>query len=106
MDAASLLLVLPSVEEGQGAVLLEALAAGTPVVGSNVDGIAEVITPQVGRLFPVADSSALAVEVNDLLAAAYLLAAGERCRPEPGVGYLRLARAGAALSRPYGALSK
>ena len=64
----SLLLVLPSVEEGQGAVLLEALAAGTPVVGSNVDGIAEVITPQVGRLFPVADAAALAAEVNDLLA--------------------------------------
>ena len=66
----SLLLVLPSVEEGQGAVLLEALAAGTPVVGSNVDGIAEVITPQVGRLFPVADAAALASQVNDLLATA------------------------------------
>ena len=66
----SLLLVLPSVEEGQGAVLLEALAAGTPVVGSNVDGIAEVITPQVGRLFPVADTAALASQVNDLLATA------------------------------------
>lgn len=64
----SLLLVLPSVEEGQGAVLLEALAAGTPVVGSNVDGIAEVITPQVGRLFPVADAAALAAQVSDLLA--------------------------------------
>jgi glycosyltransferase involved in cell wall biosynthesis len=65
----SLLLVLPSVEEGQGAVLLEALAAGTPVIGSNIDGIAEVITPQVGRLFPVADAAALADRVNDLLAA-------------------------------------
>lgn len=63
----SMLLVLPSVEEGQGAVLLEALAAGTPVVGSNVDGIAEVITPQVGRLFPVGDTAALAAQVNDLL---------------------------------------
>lgn len=63
----SMLLVLPSVEEGQGAVLLEALAAGTPVVGSNVDGIAEVITPQVGRLFPVGDAAALAAQVNDLL---------------------------------------
>jgi len=63
----SMLLVLSSVEEGQGAVLLEALAAGTPVVGSNVDGIAEVITPQVGRLFPVGDAAALAAQVNDLL---------------------------------------
>jgi glycosyltransferase involved in cell wall biosynthesis len=63
----SLLLVLPSVEEGQGAVLLEALAAGTPVVGSDVDGIAEVITPQVGRLFPVGNAEALAQGVCDLL---------------------------------------
>lgn len=63
----ALLLVLPSVEEGQGAVLLEALAVGTPVVGSNVDGIAEVITPQVGRLFAVGDSAALAAQVNELL---------------------------------------
>jgi glycosyltransferase involved in cell wall biosynthesis len=64
----SLLVVLPSLEEGQGAVLLEALAAGTPVVGSNVDGITEVITRQVGRLFPVGDAAALAAEVDDLLA--------------------------------------
>jgi glycosyltransferase involved in cell wall biosynthesis len=64
----ALLLVLPSLEEGQGAVLLEALAAGTPVVGSDVDGIAEVITPQVGRLFPVGNAAALAVEVGELLA--------------------------------------
>jgi glycosyltransferase involved in cell wall biosynthesis len=64
----ALLLVLPSLEEGQGAVLLEALATGTPVVGSNVDGIAEVITPQVGRLFTVGDAAALAAHVGDLLA--------------------------------------
>ena len=63
-----LLLVLPSLEEGQGAVLLEALAAGTPVVGSDVDGIAEVITPQVGRLFPVGNAAALAAQVGQLLA--------------------------------------
>jgi glycosyltransferase involved in cell wall biosynthesis len=64
----ALLLVLPSLEEGQGAVLLEALAAGTPVVGSDVDGIAEVITPQVGRLFPVGNAAALAAQVGELLA--------------------------------------
>jgi glycosyltransferase involved in cell wall biosynthesis len=61
-------LVLPSLEEGQGAVLLEALAAGTPVAGSNVDGIAEVITSQVGRLFAAGDAPGLAAAVCDLLA--------------------------------------
>lgn len=60
--------VLPSVEEGQGVVLLEALASGTPVVGSDVDGIAEVITPDVGRLFPVGDSTALAGYLLELIA--------------------------------------
>lgn len=60
-------LVLPSREEGQGVVLLEALASGTPVAGSDVDGIAEVVTPEVGALFPVGDPAALAAAVIGLL---------------------------------------
>jgi len=60
-------LVLPSHEEGQGVVLLEALASGTPVVGSDVDGIAEVVTPEVGALFSVGDVSALAAAVVGVL---------------------------------------
>ncbi len=42
--------VLPSIEEGQGVVLLEALASGTPCIGSRVGGILDVITPEVGIL--------------------------------------------------------
>jgi glycosyltransferase involved in cell wall biosynthesis len=42
--------VLPSIEEGQGVVLLEALASGTPCIGSRVGGISDVITPDVGIL--------------------------------------------------------
>ena len=39
----SRLLVVPSRSEPQGVVVLEALASGTPVIGSNVGGIPEMI---------------------------------------------------------------
>jgi glycosyltransferase involved in cell wall biosynthesis len=61
------LLVLPSLEEGLGVVLLEALACGTPVVASRVDGIPEVITPEVGVLVPPADGAALGLAIRSVL---------------------------------------
>lgn len=43
---------LPSRDEAFGLVLAEAMACGTPGVGSNLDGIPEVVdSPAVGRLF-------------------------------------------------------
>jgi glycosyltransferase involved in cell wall biosynthesis len=62
------LLVLPSLEEGLGVVLLEALACGTPCVGTSVGGIPDVITPEVGRLVPPADPAALAEAILRVLA--------------------------------------
>lgn len=59
--------VLPSLEEGQGVVLLEALASGTPVVASDVDGIREVVTPEVGYRVPAQDPPALAAALEKLL---------------------------------------
>lgn len=61
------LFVLPSLEEGQGVVLLEALASGTPVVASDVDGIRDVVTPNVGHRVPAADPPALARAIEHVL---------------------------------------
>lgn len=59
--------VLPSLEEGQGVVLLEALASGTPVVASDVDGIRDVVVPEVGYRVPPADPAALAAALERIL---------------------------------------
>jgi glycosyltransferase involved in cell wall biosynthesis len=65
MDA----LVLPSVlPEGMPMVLLEALAAGVPIVGSRVDGIIDVIRhDQNGLLAEPANASSLACQLHRLI---------------------------------------
>jgi glycosyltransferase involved in cell wall biosynthesis len=75
------LLVLPSLEEGLGVVLLEALASGTPIVASEVGGIVDVVTPGVGVLVPPGDASGLANAIaNTLLDADRWLAKSVRAR--------------------------
>lgn len=54
------LVCLPSRTEGMPNVLLEALAAGVPVVATPVGDIPSVLTDDLGRLVPVADAHALA----------------------------------------------
>jgi L-malate glycosyltransferase len=52
--------VLPSREEGLSTAILAALAAGLPVVASDVGGIPEAVTPECGILVPRDDPRALA----------------------------------------------
>lgn len=61
------LVVLPSLEEAFGIVLLEALACGTPCVGTQVGGIPEIISPEVGCLVPPANPEALADAIDSIL---------------------------------------
>jgi glycosyltransferase involved in cell wall biosynthesis len=59
---------VPSVQEGQGIVALEAMAAGKPVVASRVGGLAEtVLEGETGLLVPPEDATALAGALAELL---------------------------------------
>jgi glycosyltransferase involved in cell wall biosynthesis len=61
-------LVAPSRNEPFGTVLSEAMAAGVPVVATDVDGLPEVVTDGVdGRLVGVGDVPALAAAILDVL---------------------------------------
>ncbi len=60
--------VLPSVMEGFGIVLLEAMAMGKPIIATTVGGIPEIVEDQTtGILVPPKDSSAIAQKIIYLL---------------------------------------
>jgi glycosyltransferase involved in cell wall biosynthesis len=75
--------VLPSRSEGLGCVLLEAMAAGTPIVATAVGGIPDLIRDGWnGLLVPSEDPGALAGAVNRMLTDAAL----RKACAENGVG--------------------
>lgn len=85
------LVCLPSYREGLPKVLIEAAAAGRPIVASDEPGCREVVEPGVtGELVPVGDAVALADAIRPLLSDAalrhrYGLAARERAEESFGV---------------------
>lgn len=59
--------LVPSLTEPQGIVVLEAMAAGRPVIASRVGGIPEMVKDgRTGRLVPPGDSDALARTMLEL----------------------------------------
>jgi glycosyltransferase involved in cell wall biosynthesis len=66
--ANSSVLVLPSTSEGLGRVIIEAMATGTPVIGSRLGGIPELIEDGArGFLVPPGDENALAERLRWIL---------------------------------------
>ena len=75
-------IAIPSRQEGQGIVALEAMAAGLPLVASRVGGLAEMLTDgETARLVPPEDPDALAAALaalnDDLALRTRLVAAGQ-----------------------------
>ena len=67
--AVSDVLVLPSRYEGYARVLMEAAAAGRPVVCTDVSGVEEAVRHgETGLVVPVGDAGALAAALDTLLA--------------------------------------
>ena len=59
--------LLPSEEESFGLSALEALSCGVPVVASNVGGVSELVTPEVGFLSEVGDVDSMASNCLELI---------------------------------------
>jgi glycosyltransferase involved in cell wall biosynthesis len=61
------LFVLPSHSEGSPNVLLEAMAAGRPIVTTDVGGVMELVTKDSANVVPPKDPNALATAIVTLL---------------------------------------
>ncbi len=59
--------LLTSRKEPFGLVIIEAMACGAPVIGSNDGGAVDIITPEVGLLFQSEDPDDLAAKIASVL---------------------------------------
>lgn len=81
--------VLPSLNEGMGRALIEAMAAGLPVIASRVGGIPAMIEDEKnGLLVPAGDSLALAAALRRILSdPTWAWALGQNAMQSIGTGY-------------------
>ena len=61
------LFILPSFVEGLSVALIEALACGLPVIGSNIGGMSEAITKDVGLLINPHDPTSISNAIDKIL---------------------------------------
>jgi len=61
-------LVVPSRAESMPYVVLEAIAAGLPIIATNVGGVPEIFGPRAGELVAPGDPAALAAAIDRMLA--------------------------------------
>ncbi len=66
--ASARMIVVPSRAESMPYVVLEAIAAGMPIIASDVGGIPEIFGPAAGALVPPGDPAALAGAIDAALA--------------------------------------
>ncbi len=66
--------VMPSIIEALGQVYMEAMMAQTPVIGADVGGVSEIITPEVGFLVKPMSHKDIAEKVISILSDARLAA--------------------------------
>jgi glycosyltransferase involved in cell wall biosynthesis len=71
--SAALAYILPSLEEGFGLTLLEAMACGTPVLASRAGAIPEVLG-EAGQLFDPAQPVEIAAQIEELFGDEHLRA--------------------------------
>ncbi len=92
MVAAADVIVIPSLVEGLPWALLEAMAAGKPVVATEVGGVSEALVDgEMGRVVPLGNVAAMTQALDDLLSASpdVLARMGQRARQRVLTRYSR-----------------
>jgi len=80
--------VLPSLNEGMGRVLVEAMALGKPIVASDVGGIPDlVVNGENGFLVPVGNVGSLADGINRLIQSSGMRKKMGRCGKKIAADY-------------------